>query len=117
MENINNKGGRKESPQQNQCEQEVKKNSDEVLQLVSFTLGDEEFGVEILKVQEINRVMEITKALYDVWTIHHWLDTRLSLRIRILFHNISPSINKLPKYTKQMRESLKSAFTKEFTAS
>ena len=35
---------------------------DELLQLVGFNLGDEEFGVDILKVQEINRMIEITKV-------------------------------------------------------
>lgn len=33
-----------------------------LLQLVSFQLGEEEFGVDILKVQEINRMLEITKV-------------------------------------------------------
>lgn len=36
------------------------KETDEILQLVSFKIGNEEFGVDILKVQEINRMMEIT---------------------------------------------------------
>ncbi len=35
---------------------------DELLQLVSFEIGDEEFGVEILKVQEINRMLEVTRV-------------------------------------------------------
>ena len=35
---------------------------DELLQLVGFNLGEEEFGVDILKVQEINRMVEITKV-------------------------------------------------------
>ncbi|HVN48486.1 MAG TPA: chemotaxis protein CheW [Bacteroidota bacterium] len=34
--------------------------TDELLQLVSFKIGDEEFGVDILKVQEINRMIEVT---------------------------------------------------------
>jgi purine-binding chemotaxis protein CheW len=34
----------------------------ELLQLVSFNIGEEEFGVDILKVQEINRIVEITKV-------------------------------------------------------
>lgn len=34
----------------------------EELQLVSFTIGSEEFGVDILKVQEINRMVEITRV-------------------------------------------------------
>ena len=35
---------------------------DELLQLVSFNIGDEEFGVDILKVQEINRMVEVTRV-------------------------------------------------------
>jgi purine-binding chemotaxis protein CheW len=34
----------------------------ELLQLVSFKIGEEEFGVDILKVQEINRMLGITKV-------------------------------------------------------
>jgi purine-binding chemotaxis protein CheW len=34
----------------------------ELIQLVTFSIGDEEFGVDILKVQEIIRTMEITKV-------------------------------------------------------
>jgi purine-binding chemotaxis protein CheW len=36
--------------------------SDELLQLVSFTIGTEEFGVDILKVQEINRMVDVTRV-------------------------------------------------------
>jgi purine-binding chemotaxis protein CheW len=32
----------------------------ELLQLVTFKLGDEEFAVDILKVQEVNRMVDIT---------------------------------------------------------
>ena len=39
-----------------------KKQDDELLQLVTFSIGEEEFGVDILKVQEIIRTMEITKV-------------------------------------------------------
>src|SRR5208337_798168 len=35
--------------------------SEESLQLVTFRLGNEEFGVGIKKVQEINRMIDITK--------------------------------------------------------
>ena len=38
------------------------KTDQDLLQLVSFQLGEEEFGVDILKVQEINRMLEITKV-------------------------------------------------------
>jgi len=44
-------------------EQTVKQSTaDELLQLVSFNIGDEEFGVDILKVQEINRMVEVTRV-------------------------------------------------------
>ncbi len=36
--------------------------SDELIQLVSFRLGQEEFGIDILKVQEINRMVDITRV-------------------------------------------------------
>jgi purine-binding chemotaxis protein CheW len=36
-------------------------NDGRILQLVTFRLGNEEFGVDILKVQEINRMMDITR--------------------------------------------------------
>ncbi len=38
----------------------LKENNDQILQLVSFKLGKEEFGVDILKVQEIIKLIEIT---------------------------------------------------------
>ena len=40
----------------------ARRQSDEILQLVSFQIGTEEFGVDILKVQEINRMVDITKV-------------------------------------------------------
>jgi purine-binding chemotaxis protein CheW len=39
-----------------------KRGLDELVQVVSFKLGQEEFGIDILKVQEINRMGEITKV-------------------------------------------------------
>jgi purine-binding chemotaxis protein CheW len=39
-----------------------KKDSSDILQLVSFIIGSEEFGVDILCVQEINRMLQITKV-------------------------------------------------------
>jgi purine-binding chemotaxis protein CheW len=35
---------------------------EEILQLVSFNIGTEEFGIDILKVQEINRMVDITRV-------------------------------------------------------
>ncbi len=42
--------------------EETKRDQEELLQLVSFKIGDEEFGVDILSVQEINRMSQITKV-------------------------------------------------------
>jgi purine-binding chemotaxis protein CheW len=36
--------------------------ADDLLQLVSFNIGEEEFGVDILRVQEINRMVDITRV-------------------------------------------------------
>ncbi len=38
------------------------KATSEILQLVGFLIGNEEFAVDILKVQEINRITQITKV-------------------------------------------------------
>lgn len=43
-------------------EQKSKVESSELLQLVSFKIGAEEFGIDILKVNEIIRMMSITKV-------------------------------------------------------
>ncbi len=39
-----------------------KKETDDILQLVTFLIGNEEFAVDILYVQEINRMLQITKV-------------------------------------------------------
>ncbi|KAB1441136.1 chemotaxis protein CheW [Pseudodesulfovibrio senegalensis] len=43
-------------------ENEVRQQDDELIQLVTFSIGVEEFGVDILQVQEIIRTMEITNV-------------------------------------------------------
>jgi len=40
----------------------VKNDSTELLQLVSFKIGNEEFGIDILKVQEIIKMVPVTKV-------------------------------------------------------
>ena len=42
--------------------EDVKMKHDDMLQLVSFKLGDEEFGVDIMQVQEIIRMQNITSV-------------------------------------------------------
>lgn len=59
---------------------EQKHESSELLQLVSFKIGNEEFGVDILKVQEINRMMQITK----VPNAPDFVDGVINLRGRII---------------------------------
>ncbi len=39
-----------------------KKEGDQILQLVTFMIGNEEYAVDILYVQEINRMIQITKV-------------------------------------------------------
>ena len=41
---------------------QTKDDSTELLQLVSFKIGNEEFGVDILNVQEINKMTTLTKV-------------------------------------------------------
>jgi len=41
---------------------QAKTESNELLQLVSFKIANEEFGVDILNVQEINKMTQITKV-------------------------------------------------------
>ena len=43
-------------------EETLKKQDAELLQRVTFSIGEEEFGVDILSVQEIIRMMDITKV-------------------------------------------------------
>lgn len=53
--------------------------SDE-LQLVSFNIGSEEFGVDILKVQEINRMVDITR----VPQAPHYVEGVINLRGKVI---------------------------------
>lgn len=53
---------------------------DELLQLVSFKIGDEEFGVDILKVQEINRMLEVTR----VPNAPEYIDGVINLRGKVI---------------------------------
>lgn len=59
---------------------EKKGELNELLQLVSFKIGEEEFGIDILKVQEINRMMQITK----VPNSPDFIDGVVNLRGRII---------------------------------
>ncbi len=60
--------------------EEQKKESSELLQLVSFMIGNEEFGVNILYVQEINRMLQITK----VPNATYFVDGVVNLRGRVI---------------------------------
>lgn len=63
--------------------------SSEILQLVGFMIGNEEYAVDILKVQEINRIIQITKVPNSPEFIEGVINLRgkvipiLDLRIRL----------------------------------
>jgi len=68
---------------------------DDLIQLVSFRLGQEEFGIEILKVQEINRMVEITK----VPQAPHYCEGVINLRGKVI-----PVINLRKKFGLDIQE-------------
>lgn len=53
---------------------------DRELQLVGFCLGSEEYGVDILKVQEINRMLSINK----IPNAPHFVEGMINLRGKVL---------------------------------
>jgi purine-binding chemotaxis protein CheW len=53
---------------------------DELIQLVSFMLADEEYGVEVLKVREIIRMPTITKMP----NVPHYVDGIINLRGKVI---------------------------------
>jgi purine-binding chemotaxis protein CheW len=59
---------------------DTKTDNSELLQLVSFKIGNEEFGVDILKVQEINKLTTITK----VPNTQEFIEGVINLRGRII---------------------------------
>ncbi|MGA9295232.1 MAG: chemotaxis protein CheW [Ignavibacteriaceae bacterium] len=59
---------------------ELKTETAELLQLVTFNIGKEEFGVDILHVQEINRMTHITK----VPNAPHFVEGVINLRGRVI---------------------------------
>lgn len=69
--------------------------SDELLQLVSFNIGTEEFGVDILKVQEINRMVEITK----VPQTPHYVEGVINLRGKVI-----PIVNLRKRFNLETKE-------------
>jgi purine-binding chemotaxis protein CheW len=69
-------------------------NGDE-LQLVSFNIGSEEFGVEILKVQEINRMVEITR----VPQAPHYVEGVINLRGKVI-----PIIDLRKRFSLEVKE-------------
>ena len=70
--------------------------TEELLQLVSFKIGSEEYGIDILKVQEINRMSNITK----VPQAPHFVDGVINLRGKVI-----PIINTRRKFNLEEKES------------
>ncbi|NOZ24762.1 MAG: chemotaxis protein CheW [Nitrospirae bacterium] len=71
------------------------KTKDDVLQLASFRLGEEEYAIDISTVQEINRMTEITK----VPNSPPYIEGVLNLRGRII-----PAVNLRKKFGLPERE-------------
>ena len=67
--------------------------SDDVLQLVGFQLGNEEFGIEITSIQEINRMPFITRVPNSPYHVKGVMNLRgktvpvMDLRIRLSMDN------------------------------
>lgn len=67
----------------------IKNELSDLLQLVSFKIGAEEFGVDILKVQEINKIVSITKVPNSPYFVEGVINLRgrvipiIDLRIRL----------------------------------
>jgi len=72
-----------------------KRSQGELLQLVSFKLGNEEFGIDILMVQEINRMLEITKVPKSP----DFIDGIINLRGRVI-----PIVNLRKRFGLEPRE-------------
>ena len=68
---------------------------EDILQLVSFTLKDEEYAVDILNVQEINRITEITQ----VPNAPHYVEGVINLRGKVM-----PVINLRKKFGIEEKE-------------
>ncbi|MCS6807566.1 MAG: chemotaxis protein CheW [Bacteroidota bacterium] len=61
-------------------QREQSSSNEAVLQLVSFTLGKEEFGIDILRVQEINRTSSVTR----VPNAPHFIEGVINLRGKVI---------------------------------
>lgn len=68
--------------------------SKELLQLVTFKLGDEEYALDILKVQEVNRMVDITTVPNSI----NYLEGVINLRGRVI-----PVINLRKKFGLNMK--------------
>ena len=68
---------------------------DDLMQLVSFRLGQEEFGLDILRVQEINRMVNITQVPQSP----HYCEGIINLRGKVI-----PVINLRKKFDMEVLE-------------
>lgn len=68
---------------------------DNLLQLVSFKIGSEEFGVDILEVQEINRMVDITKVPQAA----HYVEGVINLRGKVI-----PIIDLRKRFNMEVKE-------------
>lgn len=62
------------------AEENIQQHTDDIEQMVIFNLGQEEFGVNILNVQEINRMVEITQVPQS----EHYVEGVINLRGKVI---------------------------------
>ncbi|MCD6161239.1 MAG: chemotaxis protein CheW [candidate division Zixibacteria bacterium] len=62
------------------AEENKQQHTDGIVQMVIFNLGQEEFGVNILNVQEINRMVEITQVPQS----EHYVEGVINLRGKVI---------------------------------
>jgi purine-binding chemotaxis protein CheW len=73
-------GGIRDDDNQGTIIGDIAMKESELLQLVSFSIGGEEFGVDILKVQEINRMPDVT----HVPSAPEYVEGVINLRGRVI---------------------------------
>ena len=78
-----------------QTEKMMENSTSDELQLVSFCIGSEEYGVDILQVQEINRMVEITK----VPQAPHYVEGVINLRGKVI-----PIIDLRKRFNLELKE-------------
>ncbi|HMK49653.1 MAG TPA: chemotaxis protein CheW [Thermodesulfovibrionales bacterium] len=90
-----NKSKAEDSEYGNAVTHQVHSKSNQTLQLVTFRLGNEEYGVNILKVREVNRMVNIT----SVPNAENYIEGVINLRGKVI-----PVVNLRKRFGLEFRE-------------